>query len=78
MGKDHVDIRVVSLGDGVTLFQLAQDNWDLAGRIDAFKAAGVRFLVCANTLRERKIDLGTLHGGGEDDIVPSGDAELAH
>ena len=77
VGKEHVDIRVVSLGDGVTLFQLAHDDRDLAGRIDALKAAGVRFLVCANTLRERKIDRGTLHGVGEDDIVPSSVAELA-
>lgn len=77
VGKEHVDIRVVSLGDGVTLFQLADDDRDLAGRIDALKAAGVRLLVCANTLRERKIDRGTLHGVGQDDIVPSGVAELA-
>lgn len=77
VGKEHVDLRVISLGDGVTLFQLARDDRDLAGRIDAIMAAGVRFLVCANTLQERKIDRGTLHGVGEDDIVPSGVAELA-
>lgn len=39
--------------------------------------AGVRFLVCANTLRERKINRSTLHGMGEDNLVPSGVAELA-
>ncbi|MHB2206384.1 DsrE family protein [Methylobacterium sp. CM6257] len=77
VGKEHVDIRVVSLGDGVALLQSAVDNTDLAGRIDALRAAGVRFLVCANTLRERKIDRGALYGVSEDDIVPSGVAELA-
>ncbi|EIZ84826.1 MAG: hypothetical protein CL858_28340 [Cupriavidus sp.] len=77
VGKEHVDIRVVSLRDGVALLQSAVDNKDLAGRIDALRAAGVRFLVCANTLRERKIDRGALYGVSEDDIVPSGVAELA-
>lgn len=77
VGAAHVEIRVVSLGDGVALFQAAMEDNDLAGRIDALKAAGVRFLVCANTLRERKIDRGALYAVGADDVVPSGVAELA-
>ncbi|UYW28288.1 DsrE family protein [Methylorubrum extorquens] len=77
VGKERVEIRVVSNGDGVALFQAAVDDGDLASRIDALKAAGVRFLVCANTLRERGIDRGTLYGVGEEDLVPSGIAELA-
>ena len=71
-GRRRVEIRVVSNGDGVALFQAVVDDEDLASRIDALKAAGVRFLVCANTLRERGIDRGPLHGVGEDDLVPSG------
>ncbi|BAQ49568.1 hypothetical protein Maq22A_1p36870 (plasmid) [Methylobacterium aquaticum] len=77
VGRTHVEIRVVSHGDGVALFQAAATDKDLAGRIDALKAMGVRFLVCANTLRERRIDRGTLYGVTEDDVVPSGVAELA-
>ncbi|MGU3668142.1 DsrE family protein [Methylobacterium sp. A49B] len=77
VGKAHVEIRVVSLGDGVGLFQSAANDKELAGRIDALKGMGVRFLVCANTLRERKVDRTTLYGVGEDDLVPSGVAELA-
>ena len=77
VGMAHVEIRVVSLGDGVGLFQSAANDKELAGRIDALKGMGVRFLVCANTLRERKIDRSTLYGVGEDDLVPSGVAELA-
>ncbi|MEE7449747.1 hypothetical protein MRF4_19085 [Methylobacterium radiotolerans] len=77
VGKAHVEIRVVSLGDGVAPFQSAASDEELAGRIDALKAMGVRFLVCANTLRERKIDRAALHGVSEDDVVPSGVAELA-
>jgi intracellular sulfur oxidation DsrE/DsrF family protein len=38
---------------------------------------GVRFLVCGHTLRERKIDRNTLYGVTEDEVVPSGVAELA-
>lgn len=77
-GKDHVEIRVASLGDGLALFQAAAlEDKELAGRIDALKAAGLRFLVCADTLRERKIGRSALYGVGEDDVVPSGVAELA-
>ena len=46
VGKERVEIRVVSNGDGVALFQAVVDDEDLASRIDALKAAGVRFLVC--------------------------------
>ncbi|GJD87157.1 hypothetical protein BHAOGJBA_0657 [Methylobacterium hispanicum] len=77
VGKSHVEIRVVSHGDGVALFQSAASDREVAARIDALKGMGVRFLVCAYTLRERKIDRGTLYGVTEDDVVPSGAAELA-
>ena len=77
LGKVKFEIRVVDHGGGVELFQLANTDKDLAGRIDALKSAGVRFLICNNTLRERKIDWHTLYGVKEDDVVPSGVAELA-
>ena len=77
LGKVELEIRVVDHGGGVELFQLANTDKDLAGRIDALKSSGVRFLICNNTLRERKIDWRTLYGVKEDDIVPSGVAELA-
>jgi intracellular sulfur oxidation DsrE/DsrF family protein len=77
VGKDHVEIRVVNHGDGIILFQLAQTDEKLAHAIDARKADGVKFLICQNTLDERKIDWHTLYGVQEADIVPSGVAELA-
>ncbi|GLK76554.1 hypothetical protein GCM10008171_18080 [Methylopila jiangsuensis] len=77
LGRDHVQIRVVDHGDGVTLFKLAQEDKVLAERIDALKSDGVRFLICANTLNEREINWKTLYGVSEQDIVPSGVAELA-
>ncbi|WP_026597985.1 MULTISPECIES: DsrE family protein [Methylocystaceae] len=77
VGKDHVEIRVVDHASGVEMFQIARADKEIAARLDALKAQGVRFLVCANTLRERNIDPSTLYGVTERDIVPSGVAELA-
>jgi len=77
VGKDHIEIRVVDHSAGVDLFQIAQTDKLLAGQIDYLRAQGVRFLICANTLKERQIDWHTLYGVKEDDIVPSGVAELA-
>jgi intracellular sulfur oxidation DsrE/DsrF family protein len=76
LGTGHIEIRVVSHTDGVDLFQIAQADKDLAGRLDALRAGGVRFLVCANTLKNRKIDWRTLYRVKEEDIVPGGVAEL--
>jgi uncharacterized protein len=77
VGKEHLEIRVVSHSAGVELFQAANTDKDLAARIDAMKALGVSFLICNNTLKERQIDWHTLYGVKEEDIVPSGVAELA-
>jgi hypothetical protein len=77
VGKDHVQIRVVDHSDGVAMFQIAQSDKDLAAQIDMLREKGVRFLICANTLKERKLDWHQLYGVKEDDIVPSGVAELA-
>ncbi|WP_370693811.1 DsrE family protein [Methylobacterium sp. NEAU K] len=76
VGKDHVQIRVVDFGDGVDLFQMAAKDPKLAHQIDALKAEGVKFLICNNTLTQRKIDWHELHGVTEADIVPSGVAEI--
>jgi len=77
VGKEHVEIRVVDHGSGLELFQLANTDRDLATRLDDLRGAGVRFLVCANTLKERQIDWRSLYGVTQSDIVPSGAAELA-
>lgn len=77
VGKDHIEIRVVSHGDGLVMFQSAKDQKELADKIDALRQQGVKFLICRNTLTERKIDWKTLYGVTEADIVPSGIAELA-
>ena len=77
VGKDHLKLKVVDHGMGVDLFKVANTDADIAATIDALKADGVEFLICANTLRERQIDWHTLYKVKEGDIVPSGAAELA-
>jgi intracellular sulfur oxidation DsrE/DsrF family protein len=77
VGKDHIDLRVVDLGAGVDLFEMAKTDKELADRLDDLRGAGVRFLICATTLRARKLDWHALYGVQEADIVPSGVAELA-
>ena len=77
VGSSHLEIRVVDFGTGVDAFTLAQTDKALASRIDEMRGLGVRFLMCANTLHYRKIDWRTLYGVKEEDIVPSGVAELA-
>lgn len=74
VGDSRMDIKVVSHGDGVKLFQ--NPDAELAKSIDALRVRNVQFLICRNTLTERKIDWKTLHGVKEADLVPSGVAEL--
>jgi len=77
VGKTHVEICVVDHAAGVDLFEMATTDKDLAQRLDALRSQGVLFLICANTLRERRIDWHDLYGVKPEDIVPSGVAELA-
>jgi len=77
LGKTHVHIRVVDHGDGVIMLQMAKTDEKLAQLIDARKAEGIQFLICQNTLDERSIDWHTLYGAKQEDLVPSGVAELA-
>ena len=76
VGKDHVEIKVVSHGEGFTLFQQAQTDKETAASLDALRGKGVQFLICKNTLTERKIDWKQLYGVKEDHLVPAGVAEL--
>ncbi len=78
VGAENLELVVVAHGDGLDMLQQASSDPDLAKRIDALRADGVRFLVCANTLHSRKIDLSDLYGAVDEDVVPSGVAEIAH
>ena len=77
VGRDNIELVVVAHGDGLSMLSEAETDPDLAGKIDALKADGVRFLICANTLRSRNITLDQLYEATDADVVPSGVAEIA-
>jgi len=77
LGQGNHEIRFVLHGNGVELLgKVAQESPDAADRIDSLRSQGVKFNICANTLKGRKIALDDLHFAEEDDIVPSGVAEI--
>ena len=91
VGAENLDLKVVLHGDGLALLVLPdaleslpkfkRGNVDerMAARIDGLKSQGVRFQVCANTVKGRKVDIESdLYDVDPADIVPSGVAELAH
>lgn len=77
VGVGRLDLRIVLQGDGIELLQLARSDKDLAGRIDALKRDGVRFLICRNTIMGHDLDPADLYGVAPADIVPAGIAEAA-
>jgi intracellular sulfur oxidation DsrE/DsrF family protein len=79
VGADNMDIKVVLHGNGVSLLKSAVSNQKLQGDVLGLKAHRVAFNVCNNTLVGRKIDYTKdLFEVFDDDIVPSGVAELSH
>lgn len=79
VGAENLDLKVVLHGDGVYLLRDAVENLRLQSSVAGLKEQKVKFLICNNTLVGRKIDYGKdLYEVFEDDIVPSGVAELAH
>jgi uncharacterized protein len=79
VGKENLDLRVVMHGKGVTLLKTANNDPDMQGKVINLKKQGIKFNVCANTLKGKKINYkNDLHDVTEQDIVPSGVAELAH
>jgi intracellular sulfur oxidation DsrE/DsrF family protein len=77
VGRDNIELVVVGHGNGLQLLSDAETDPALAEKIDALRADGVRFLICANTLRSRNITLDELYGAKDEDVVPSGVAEIA-
>ena len=90
VGAENLDLKVVLHGNGLALllepdalsrvpkFKHANANEKMTARIDNLKDQGVSFHVCANTVRGRTVNVETdLYNVEQDDIVPSGVAELA-
>ncbi|UWQ22416.1 DsrE family protein [Jannaschia sp. W003] len=79
VGEGNVDLVVVMHGNGLGLLANALENDALKTAIASLKGQGVRFQVCNNTLVGRNIDWeNDLYDVWEEDIVPSGVAQLSH
>ncbi len=79
VGAENMDIKVVLHGNGLGLLKSAKSNDKLQGAVASLKSQDVAFNVCANTLKGRKISYeNDLFDVFEEDIVPSGVAELTH
>lgn len=79
VGRDNIEVKIVLHGDGLKLLMQAQDDVTLQSAVTSLKTQNVSFLVCNNTLTGRHIDFESeLFEVFDDDIVPSGVAELSH
>jgi intracellular sulfur oxidation DsrE/DsrF family protein len=90
VGAEKMDIKIVLHGKGLSLLLMpeAKENTTLEygnadeiwqARISGLKDQGVKFSVCANTLKGKKISYeDDLYDVYEEDIVPSGVAELSY
>jgi len=79
VGAENMDIKVVLHGNGVGLLANAKENQKLQSSVVSLKSQNVNFNVCNNTLKGRKISYeNDLFEVFEDNIVPSGVAELSH
>ena len=78
VGADNMQIKVVMHGNGLGLLMSAKKNQKVQSAVTSLKSQNVEMHVCANTLRGRKISYeNDLFEVFEDDIVPSGVAELS-
>jgi intracellular sulfur oxidation DsrE/DsrF family protein len=78
VGAENLELKVVLHGNGVGLLKSAKSNQKLQMDVTNLKTQQVSFHVCNNTLAGRKIDYNTdLFEVFDDDIVPSGVAELS-
>lgn len=79
VGAENMDIKVVLHGNGLGLLAQAKTNERLQGQVLELKGQNVEVHVCNNTLRGRQISYeDDLFDVFEEDIVPSGVAELSH
>jgi uncharacterized protein len=78
VGVENLEVMVVLHGDGLGLLRSALDNQALQMDVTSLKTQNVEFRVCQITLDRRDISYeDDLFEVWEDDIVPSGVAEVA-
>ncbi|MBL6933423.1 MAG: DsrE family protein [Rhodospirillales bacterium] len=78
VGAKNLDLKVVIHGNGISLLKSAKDAGALQTSVANLKSQNVSFQVCANTLKGKKLSPDQLYEVFDEDIVPSGVAELAH
>ncbi|MEM8690120.1 MAG: DsrE family protein [Pseudomonadota bacterium] len=79
VGADNMEIKVVLHGNGLGLLMTAKENQKVQSAVTNLKTQNVTFQVCNNTLKGRKISYeNDLFEVFEEDIIPSGVAELSH
>lgn len=79
VGAENMEIKLVLHGNGLGLLSAAKSNEKLQGQVLELKGQNVAIHVCNNTLRGRNISYeNDLFDVFEEDIVPSGVAELSH
>ncbi len=84
VGPDNIDLRVVVHGEGVSLLRrpvtalpdALDAAWGMRRLIDAYREAGVRFLVDRASLRRRGLRPADLYGVRPEDVLDNGIAEL--
>lgn len=78
VGADNIEVRVVLHGNGLGLLMSARENENLQSQVLGLKSQNVDIHVCNNTLEGREISYeDDLFDVFEEDIVPSGVAELS-
>ncbi|NNF71546.1 MAG: hypothetical protein HKN02_05065 [Rhodobacteraceae bacterium] len=78
VGAENLEVKVVLHGNGLGLLMNAKKNDALQTAVSSLKGQNVNFHVCNNTLKGRKISCeDDLYDVWEEDIVPSGVAELS-
>ncbi|MFZ9659997.1 MAG: DsrE family protein [Arcobacteraceae bacterium] len=78
VGESNMETTIVMHGKGLTLLQVAKTNGDLASKIKALKMQGVKFAVCNKTMEKQKLTVADLFDATQQDVVPSGVAELSY
>jgi len=77
VGAENMDLKVVLHGNGIGLLQSAMVVGNVQTNVASLRSQNVGFQVCANTLKGKKITLDQLYEVFDEDVVPSGVAELA-
>lgn len=78
VGKKNLDIKVVIHSNGIYMLKEAKKPGNIQNRMASLKSQNVHFHICANTIKGKKISLDQMYEMFEEDVVPSGVAELAH